>query len=287
MQGDAPMSDLSPNEPTNTAASTLTKGERNVEAGLQKKAPPWIWNVVAYAELFAAAPAVAVGALALAGRGPRVIRRHPVAFGLVGLGGVALLAKWQLDRFLVEKPRYDIEPAVNGLEIRRYEPRVVAETKVEGGDWDAALEEGFRRLAGFIFGGNTRRESLAMTAPVNVANVAKDDAERLPMTAPVTMSDAGGGYVVTFTMPREHGIADLPVPNDPRVVVRETGPRRVAVLRFRGRYTADRVRAKLGELSTRVAEAGLRPMGPSEFAGYDSPSTLPFLRRNEVWVEVG
>ncbi|MEI8256072.1 MAG: heme-binding protein, partial [Deltaproteobacteria bacterium] len=66
----------------------------------------------------------------------------------------------------VDEPRFSVELHDGDFEVRRYEPRVVAETLVTGPSSGAA-NEGFRRLAGYIFGGNRGRASIAMTAPVS------------------------------------------------------------------------------------------------------------------------
>lgn len=235
----------------------------------------------------------------------------------VGLGTVAgvALTRWQMARWFAEQPEYEVEEHVGPLEIRHYERLVRAETTVEAPNWDDALNEGFKRLAGYIFGGNRPRETSAhsgaahsgaahehiqMTAPVNVR------AQKIAMTAPVNvrverhaLANLAGGqggsssdpldasFTITFTMPKERNAASLPVPEDSRVRLRSVPPRRVAVLRYNGRYTARRVAEKSRALLEAVRAAGLRTRGEPEFAGYDPPSTLPWLRRNEVWIELG
>lgn len=65
-----------------------------------------------------------------------------------------------------QEPRFDIEKRVNGMEIRRYEARIAAQTTVTGVE-ASARSQGFRRLAGYIFGGNHKKSKIAMTAPVS------------------------------------------------------------------------------------------------------------------------
>lgn len=232
--------------------------------------------------------AVLSGAIARGGvkrwRVPIRTRRvlAPMTAAAVLLG----LSLWQLGRIFTEKPRYQVERRIGPLEIRRYEPRLVAETSVEEADWSAALSEGFRRLARYIFGANEGRQRIAMTSPVTASHAAPG--ERIAMTSPVTASTAHDGirHTVAFTMPRDRDLASLPKPKDERVVFREVPSRRVAVLRFHGTYRPKRIEPKKAELLRRVREAGLTPLGEPMFAGYDAPSTLPLLRRVEVWVEV-
>lgn len=221
--------------------------------------------------------ALAFGTLGLFGRGPKVLRSSPLLSGLL-VGGAALgLAKWQLDRFFTESPDYEVEQEVNGLEIRSYPPRVVAETAIESHELEEGLDEGFRRLAGYIFGGNG-----GARVPGEEAHAKKG--ERIAMTTPVTAREEATGIVVTFTMPKDRALEVLPIPNDPRIRVSRTEASRFAVLTYRAGYGAARAKAAQEELVARAAAAGLTAAGNPIFAGYDAPSTLPFLRRVEAWL---
>ena len=87
-----------------------------------------------------------------------------------------------------EEPGYTATPLTGGVEIRRYGPRIAAETIVDD-DEEAARSEGFRRLARYIFGANHRRERVAMTAPV-AQQPGGNGSARIAMTAPVAQSAA-------------------------------------------------------------------------------------------------
>jgi hypothetical protein len=249
--------------------------------------PDWVWDSMAYLPAFTAAPALALGLAGLADRGPRVLRERPWLSALVAAGGAAFLAKWQLERLFSQEPDYELERRIGELEIRRYAPRVIAETLVdEESDWQAARSEGFKRLANYIFGGNTRQETLEMTSPVGTSEERGGSSERLAMTSPVTTEHTTAGHFVTFDMPKERTLADLPDPDDARVQLRQTPPERIAALRFSGSYRTELIREKQEELLRLVQAAGLEADGDPMFAGYDAPSTLPFLRRVEVWVRL-
>jgi hypothetical protein len=176
------------------------------------------------------------------------------------------------------EPAYSVVRRVSGLEIRNYAPRVEARTTMEGADFDRALDEGFDRLAQYVFGGNYDDESLGMTAPVFARG------ELLTMTAPMFFSP--GGHTMAFVMPPGRTLESLPRPRDVRVFLTNVQARRVAVLPFRGRYRAAKVERKAAELVRRCEAAGLAIAGQPSFAGYDAPSTLPLLRRNEIWVDL-
>ncbi|HKO90175.1 MAG TPA: heme-binding protein [Polyangiaceae bacterium] len=200
----------------------------------------------------------------------------------------AALARWQLARLFTEQPTYALERQIGPLEIRRYAPHCVAETRVSASSWDVALREGFQRLAGYIFGGNRRAERTS--APPGEA--AREPAtEKIDMTSPVQMrperpENLARSYLVSFSMPAGRTPASLPQPNDIRVSVTTQPARRVAVLRYRGRYNGTTVAKKVAELLDYVRKAGLQQRGEPEFAGYDPPSTLPVLRRNEIWLDL-
>jgi hypothetical protein len=201
--------------------------------------------------------------------------------GVLVVGGGALLARWQLARRFTDEPRHTVQRRLehggHEIELRLYEPMVVAETRVRG-SLDDATNEGFRRLAGYIFGGNRGRESLGMTTPVAT------EPERLAMTTPVAVESADGEHVVRFVMPPGRALDALPTPDDARVTLREVPARRVAVLTYRGSTTPELLERHSRALAEALAREGLVPGGPAVSARYDPPWTLPVLRRSEVWI---
>jgi hypothetical protein len=180
----------------------------------------------------------------------------------------------------VEEPRYDVTLRDGAFEVRDYPALVAAQVQVDG-DQDKAGNSGFRLLAGYIFGGNERRESIAMTAPVVQS---KGGGEKIPMTAPVTQTLNNGLWTVRFIMPRGYTIASLPVPNDARVKLVPIAPARIAVLRFSGLAFEHDVAERTDELRSFLAKHELHPAGPASLARYDPPWTLWFLRRNEIMI---
>ena len=184
-----------------------------------------------------------------------------------------------------EEPKFDVIGHVGGVEIRQYGARIAAETAVEG-DEIAARSEGFRRLAGYIFGGNTTGAKVAMTAPVAQSSATISSAT-IAMTAPVSQDrDAEGRWVVRFFMPAQYTMATLPVPNDARVKLVEVPPATMAVLRFSGGIGADTVASREAELLTALKQGDWQPQGVPLAWFYDPPWTIPALRRNEVAVAV-
>lgn len=180
-----------------------------------------------------------------------------------------------------EEPSFTVERKVGEIEIRRYGARIAAETTVDA-DEEAARNEGFRRLAGYIFGGNTAKTKIAMTAPVAQQN------QKIAMTAPVAAErGADGGWVIRFFMPSKYTLESLPTPNDDRVRLVAVPPERVAVLRFAGTLSPRAVASRAEELQKFLRDNKIEPIGEPMGWFYDPPWTLPFLRRNEVAVSLG
>jgi len=171
----------------------------------------------------------------------------------------------------VEEPPFRLVSRDGDFEVRDYPALVVAEAEVPG-DRDAAASAGFRRLAGYIFGGNARRRSIAMTAPVIQAPAGAGSAAR---------------WTIRFTMPAGSTLETLPRPDDPdiRLTVRE--PARYAVVRFSGLAYPQDVARQTERLEAFARARGLRAEGAPSLARYDPPWTLWFLRRNEVMIPIG
>ncbi len=108
------------------------------------------------------------------------------------------------------------------------------------------------------------------------------------MTAPVTQQPAGSGeeWIITFTMPATYTMETLPAPANPDVRLVEVPARTMGVLSFTGLATDADMKAAEARLLDYVRNAGMKAAGDVEFAFYDPPWTLPFLRRNEAMVSV-
>ncbi|HEY3500851.1 MAG TPA: heme-binding protein [Polyangiaceae bacterium] len=236
-----------------------------------------------------ALPVLGLGVAGLLGRGPALLRRHPVLSAALACGGMVVLAKSQFDRFFLEEPDYEVVQRLNGLEVRLYSERNVAETTVNAGTFDEARRQGFQRLADYLFGENVPGEKLARTVSYSVSRKgSRRDGERLAMTTPVTLGPAqsAGGYVMRFQMPKARELDSLPRPKDPRISLRRLPEELVAVLRFSGSYDGALIAQREREFRYRMEAAGLIAGSEPTFAGYDSPAALPPLRRVEIWATV-
>lgn len=193
----------------------------------------------------------------------------------------------------VEEPRYTVERADAGMELRQYPGFVVAETFVDS-DFDGAGRTGFRRIAGYIFGANESKrggaEKIAMTAPVTMEpDPIKPAGERIAMTAPVTLQPAEVGdatrWRIHFVMPSAYKLADLPKPRDPEVRLREVPAHQVAAITFSGWTTRASIAENTAKLQAWMGTLGLKPASAPQVARYNDPFTLPWNRRNEILIE--
>ncbi|SDB66549.1 SOUL family heme-binding protein [Belnapia rosea] len=185
-----------------------------------------------------------------------------------------------------EEPRFTLVERMGEVEIRDYAPRIVAETLVAAEGEAAARQEGFRRLARYIFGGNRGQARIAMTAPVAQSSVTQAP-ERIAMTAPVGQAAAPGGWVIRFFLPADiPDAAAAPVPEDARVTIRTVPGERVAVLRYPGVPDAEAAAAARARLLAALADGPWQAGGEAFDWFYDPPWTLPPLRRNEAVVGV-
>lgn len=173
-----------------------------------------------------------------------------------------------------DSPPYTIERRIGEVEIRRYAPHILAEVTVSG-DRTGALNRGFQILAGYIFGGNTSKAKVAMTAPVA-------QSERIDMSSPVGQTGRDGCWTVTFMMPSDYAIETLPTPDNLDIRFVEADGDRQAVLIYSGRPTAGAIDARETELRLALDEAAIAYREPARHYYYDAPMTPPWLRRNEI-----
>jgi hypothetical protein len=182
-----------------------------------------------------------------------------------------------------EEPRFAVIDSTDAYEIRAYEAHLVAEVAVEG-EYEAAGSAAFRILAAYIFGNNADSLTMAMTVPVSITPV-HDRAQLSVVT--VDKSEVGNGrYIYRFVIERQYTAATLPPPKDQRITIREIEARTMAVRRYSGRATEGNHRRNLATLQAALDRDGRRVRGEPEFAVYNGPFTLPFLRRNEVVLDL-
>ena len=170
----------------------------------------------------------------------------------------------------IEEPYFDVLHSEASFELRDYSEFIIAETELNG-SFDSASRKGFRRVASYIFGGNKNLDG---------------SSEKIQMTAPVTMTPDKSKWKLHFVMPKNYSIDNLPTPNDKNVNIRTVPAHRAAVVVFSGWTTEAKLNKKAAELELWIKNQGLEVVGPVQVARYNDPFTLPWLRRNEIIVQV-
>ncbi|MDQ3364895.1 MAG: heme-binding protein [Myxococcota bacterium] len=218
------------------------------------------WRKIAFLTSLAAVPAAAVLGGMVGGR-----RTALLAGGLAALGLGAL--RWQLARWFTETPAYQKVSRIGDIEVREYPLRIEARAETDATDFEGALARGFGRLACYIYGANTGHEDLEVTTPILTS-----------------MRD--GVYTTAFVMPPHRAISSLPRPDDARIELREVAGTKLAAFPFRGRFTRDNIEHHERRFLRALLDAGLVARGSVALATYDSPMTVPQLRRNELWINL-
>ena len=172
----------------------------------------------------------------------------------------------------IEQPEFKLIEEVGELQIRKYQPQILARTLVTG-SFSESGNQGFRRLAGYIFGGNVQDQKIAMTAPVGLQ--------------PHDESSPDSQYWITFSMPGEYAMDELPTPDDNRIEIVEVPERYLAVIRDKGNWSEERYRVHEAQLLSLIEEdASWIKQGDPSWSRYDPPIMPSFLRTNEVAIEV-
>jgi len=207
------------------------------------------------------------------------VRVLSVLFLLLPLAGCGI--------FGADEPAFESVTKDESFEVRDYSALVVAEVKVKGNQKEAG-SRGFRKLAGYIFGGNKSTDKIAMTAPVSQVPEERSEgaSEKISMTAPVSQLEQADGWLVRFTMPPGYTLETLPVPDDSDVKLLEMPAARFAVLKFSGNAPEEEVQEKMRELRSIVRERELSEVGEVTLAQYNPPWIPGYFRRNEVMVEI-
>jgi hypothetical protein len=188
------------------------------------------------------------------------------------------------DVMALDEPPFEVLSQSPDYEVRRYPAYLVAELEVRE-SFDEAGNKAFRPLADFIFGSNVGAENIGMTAPVTQRR--ERSGENIGMTAPVTQRSAEGeGYVVQFVMPSRYTLETLPRPTDERIRIREEPEKLVAVHRYSGTWSEGRYRKHEARLRAALERDGIAAKGEPTWARFNSPFSLWFLRRNEIWLPI-
>jgi len=176
-------------------------------------------------------------------------------------------------------------------EIRKVQSYYVAEATMPGntGFDFYGSSQAFNVLAAYLFGKNKKREEMEMTTPVFVQKT-QTDGEKMDMTTPVVTKQERdqGKWKMSFVLPSKYG-EDLPLPDNSSVRIKLIQEKIVAVATFSGFVTDKEVRIRESKLRAAVSkdpQVHVKEGASVEIAQYNPPFTLPFMRRNELSLEV-
>jgi hypothetical protein len=199
-------------------------------------------------------------------------------FASIAIGGLvvaAAAAAFVVSASSAEEPPHTVVLSDGDFEIRDYPSLTIAEVTVHA-DRNAAAYAGFRKLAGYIFGGNAQKQKIEMTAPVIEARAEAADAEGGPQQA----------WTIRFVMPRGSTLAKMPKPDDQTIRMVDAPATRYAVLRFSGVAEDGSTEARTAELEALMKARGIGAAGAPLIAQYNPPWIPGFMRRNEIMIPI-
>ena len=106
------------------------------------------------------------------------------------------------------------------------------------------------------------------------------------MTAPVQQQSIGDAWIVQFIMPSSYTLDSLPTPNNSAVKIKDVAKKTFAVIKFSGRHTKENLIKHEKVLRKYLGENMIESSADPIYAFYNPPWTLPFMRRNEIMIEV-
>jgi hypothetical protein len=164
------------------------------------------------------------------------------------------------------EPRYEVLESYDKIELRLYEPFLVAEVECPGLRKES-IRSGFRILADYIFGNNAA-------------------SEKWPMSVPVTQQKIDDSWKIRFMLTEASDLDDLSQPNNPLIKLLSIPRKEIAAIRFSGIANDEKLQKYTTQLRA-FADSHQWPLDDRPIlAFYNPPWTLPFLRRNEVLFEI-
>lgn len=187
---------------------------------------------------------------------------------IIGTLAVLIIAFFMFASFRfsnIETPAYRVIKTLGQVELRAYPQMTVAQTDLRSSSFDNEGSNGFRTVAGYIFGDNQTGQKIAMTAPV--------------------IMEMGDSAHLSFVMPSAYTLNDLPQPNSSRVALQQTPEKVLAVIQYGGFSDDEKIQKYGDKLMAELEAQGIPTKGSLMYMGYNSPWDV-VNRRNEVAVEI-
>ena len=159
-----------------------------------------------------------------------------------------------------EEANYEVVKENKNYEIRKYSDRLVIETNSIQGN-------GFRKLFNYISGNNEQKEEIKMTVPV-------------------TQEIKNGNMTMQFYLPSKFNKDNAPKPSnsDIKILIIEGGY--YAVIGYSGRSSDKNFLKNKDILEKQLKQDNIEILSTPIKASYNSPFTLPMLKRNEVMYRI-
>ncbi len=159
-----------------------------------------------------------------------------------------------------EEANYEIINKKNNYEIRKYFNRLVIETSSTQG-------KGFKKLFNYISGNNEQKKEIKMTVPV-------------------TQQIKNGDMTMQFYLPSKFNKSNAPKPSDPDIKILTIEGGYYAVIKYSGRSSDNNFLKNKKILEDELKKNKITILSPPIRASYNSPFTLPMLKRNEIMFKV-
>lgn len=180
-----------------------------------------------------------------------------------------------------EEAKYSVLYTENNIQIRQYQELLIAQTQSKG-DYEESSSSAFKLLAAYIFGENQSQEKIEMTIPV----LQKNQSEKIEMTVPVYQQENSDAWTMTFVLPSKYTLETIPIPLNKNIELKLVPAKKVATIRYTGFINSKKIKDHADQLLSWLENNGYTSISEPYSAGYDPPWTIPFLRRNEVQIEI-
>ena len=159
-----------------------------------------------------------------------------------------------------EEAKYEVVKENQKYEIRKYPDRLVIETNSIKGN-------GFRKLFNYISGNNEKNQEIKMTVPV-------------------TQEIKNGNMTMQFYLPSKFNKDNAPKPSNSEIKVLTIEGGYYAAIKYSGRSSDKNFLKNKDILEKELKQDNIIILSPPIRASYNSPFTLPMLKRNEVMYKI-
>jgi hypothetical protein len=160
-----------------------------------------------------------------------------------------------------EEANYEVVKKNEIYEIRKYSDRLAIETEISN------QGNSFRKLFNYISGNNENNEEIKMTTPV-------------------TQVEKKGSMTMQFYLPSRFNKDDIPNPSNSDVKILNIKGGYYAAIIYSGRASDKNFTKHKNILENELIKKNISILSPPIKATYNSPFTLPLLRRNEAMFKI-